>query len=278
MTCRPERLPSLSFRWLSRSCHSRCWLLLPNESGCYSQAVGFKCCLKICCSCPVWFCLSQRNVSFPSLLPGCLTPPSLHLCFCMVPFASAAALVLPSQGLEGTSRCVPCPEPLTLLEAVTNSGVWRLPEVGMGRAGTTAGAGLGASSCTNSLGAESATETGPEVELAVGRGATPFLWVFCWINICWQKSTDRASGGMGRICGFGWVRHWPSSSGKAATNYSPFHKEVCPWAGSVTERWVWPWSGSFLCFSSSSIRERQIEVHIKVFMGLSSFPLETCEK
>lgn len=106
-------------------------------------------------------------VSFPSLLPGCLTPPLFAwcLCFCCSPCAAlirawrapagASPVLSP---LDRTPTCCPC-----LLPAVTHGGALGLPEVGTGRAGTTAGAGSGASPCTTS-----ATETMPRGWVAVG--------------------------------------------------------------------------------------------------------------
>lgn len=49
--------------------------------------------------------------------------------------------------LDRTPTCCPC-----LLPAVTHGGALGLPEVGTGRAGTTAGAGSGASPCAKSRG------------------------------------------------------------------------------------------------------------------------------
>lgn len=101
MTSRPARLPSLSFGWPSRTCHSGCWLFHLKE------AMGFRCCLQLCCWCPVWFWLNQLTSLYFTSQPSPWmfdTLPCQQPLFSWCPCACAAHV-------RATSRCIPCPEP-----------------------------------------------------------------------------------------------------------------------------------------------------------------------
>lgn len=112
--------------------------------------------------------LSLRFISQPSPWRFDTPPPHAPLfawcpCFCCSTCAALTRAWRAPAGaspvlspLDRTPTCCPC-----LLPAVTHGGALGLQELGTGRAGTTAGAGSGASPCAKSLGAGSATETVP---------------------------------------------------------------------------------------------------------------------